>query len=309
MLKPELNKFYNNKINIIKKKYQKDIILINTNFSTANPIVGKDKIKSFFINEPTYTKETKKILLKRINTLTAVVDDYIKAIKKISKIFSDKQIIIRPHPSESEDKYHKSFNDYSNIYITKKGNVHEWILASDCMIHYDCTTGIEGLLANKPVISYLPKFDKDIVALLPINLSKKCYSANELINVLNDIYNDNYYNNISNSDMHVFEQTVHNVKKSSIKIIAHYFSDVLNKSYTKVSNVNRVKIILLDLVGSLKSIIKLLIVKNSSISKNKFGVLSKKEIKGKLKLLKKINKFNYKFKINKHDSFVEIRRK
>ena len=302
LIKPKFKQFYDNKVFLLKKQFQEGFILINTSFSAGNPVVGKEELTKFFNNEPSYTNDTKKLLLKKINTFGNVVVDYIDAIKKIALIFPNKHIVIRPHPSESIDIYYDNLSDYKNIYITKKGNVHEWILASDCVIHYDCTTGMEALLAGKFVISYLPQFEEDIIAWLPVELSNKCYNTNELINCLANIFNGNYKTNISDSILNDWKNIVHNVEHFSGEIISNSLREVIfetvNRKIDIRQNFNDSFQIVVPL---LKMIIKKVINRTDklSISQQKFGVLSKSETSYKLNKLRKISHYNYKIKLKK----------
>lgn len=87
-----------------------------------------------------------------------VFSSFVKMIKEIAYKFSDELFILRPHPSESKKFYEDAFYFFDNVQVVKKGDVRPWIKAAKNIIHSDCTTGVEGILAGKPVLNYKPAF-------------------------------------------------------------------------------------------------------------------------------------------------------
>ena len=71
------------------------------------------------------------------------------------------------------DGYLSKSLTFNNIEVIRKGSVREWIVNAEAIIHYDCTTGIESLIAGKNVISFCPFYDENLVASLPIEISTK----------------------------------------------------------------------------------------------------------------------------------------
>ena len=74
----------------------------------------------------------------------------------IGEVFPRTNIIVRPHPMEDFTSYERAFSSYPNIHVVHEGNIIKWLLAADIIIHNGCTSGIEGFLLEKPIISYLP---------------------------------------------------------------------------------------------------------------------------------------------------------
>ena len=63
---------------------------------------------------------------------------------------------------EKMEIYKKEFKEFNNIEIIREGSAREWIVNSEAVIHYDCSTGIEALIARKNVISFCPFYDEKI---------------------------------------------------------------------------------------------------------------------------------------------------
>jgi hypothetical protein len=65
-------------------------------------------------------------------------------------------MVLRPHPSESLEFYRLAFTYFKNVVVTNEGSVLKWIRSADLVVHSNCTTGIEAVLAGRPVLNLLP---------------------------------------------------------------------------------------------------------------------------------------------------------
>lgn len=300
MLKPKYRYFFKYRISYLNKNY-KDFILINTNFSAGNPVIGKNKIKEYWNNELTLTDETKKSLFEKMVFQECLIEDFIYVVKLLSKSFTNKKFVVRPHPSESETIYLKAFKGCPNIYVSKYGNVAEWILASAGVIHYDCTTGMEAVLAGKPTISYIPRQNERILAWLPIELSLKVNDANGLLRSVNDIFEGKYQHRLEQKVIKQWGEIVNNVNESSSEIIAGELFKYNSLSTTRKLPLqyglyyDRYLSFVLVIIRRLKR--KLIERKNPFNKLNKFENCRKKEVISKMRLLLEIEKFDVKFKV------------
>ncbi|MBN1849826.1 MAG: hypothetical protein JW932_14710 [Deltaproteobacteria bacterium] len=156
-------------------------ILINTNFSLYNHFYGRDFVTNTMKGQGRIKdREDKNFYIKWSDYLGEMYHLFLDMIRDLSLNFSDYTIIIRPHPSEN----HQTWKDFSrklpNVEVFHKGNVIEWIMASDVLIHNGCTTGVEAYILGKPVLSYCPITSETYDSILPNALSKKCSSLDEL---------------------------------------------------------------------------------------------------------------------------------
>jgi len=171
-----------NKIKIKYKKY----ILVTSRFAHINPNLPKlndvDKL------DKTYLFTSEKIYKK-----------FIKLTIDLSKRFKSMDIIYRPHPSENINKAKSFFKNYNNVKVVYDGNVAPWILGSTLIIHNRCTTGLEGLLLKKPVISFDPINYKSIHSKFFEILGFRCNTSQKVINMAEKIIEKkkpfNKYNN------------------------------------------------------------------------------------------------------------------
>ncbi len=82
--------------------------------------------------------------------------DFVVAVKEIAKTNPDYTIVLRPHPSESLDFYKEALKPFKNIQVIRSGSVLGWIRSAEVVVHTNCTTGVEAILAGRPTINFLP---------------------------------------------------------------------------------------------------------------------------------------------------------
>jgi hypothetical protein len=95
--------------------------------------------------------------------------------------------LIRPHPSERFDPWNDLAEQYENVVVNADGNVHEWILASKVLVHFNCTTGIEAYYLDVPSIAYPKAASTAYVQPLPNGLSLQVLNCHELVSLIDEI--------------------------------------------------------------------------------------------------------------------------
>jgi surface carbohydrate biosynthesis protein len=82
--------------------------------------------------------------------------DLVVLVKETSLAYPDYTIVLRPHPSENLTFYRQAFSRLENVVVRRDKSVLNWIRAAALVIHSNCTTGIEAVLAGRPVLNLLP---------------------------------------------------------------------------------------------------------------------------------------------------------
>lgn len=150
-----------------------NFILINTNFGLGNNVKG-DK---FVINN--YGSRFPQIE-SLITYQQKQVNNFVNLCKALSKAL-DQKIILRPHPEENIDKYKQELSGYSNVHVISEGSVIPWIMASEVMIHHDCTTGLECAMLGKNSIAYTKDLNKDLTTNIPLRISYQYDSVDNIV--------------------------------------------------------------------------------------------------------------------------------
>jgi surface carbohydrate biosynthesis protein len=82
--------------------------------------------------------------------------DFVFFVKAIADKYPKRRLVLRPHPSESIEFYKAAFSTVANVTVVRDGDILSWLRGADLILHSDCTTGIEGVIAGRPVVNYLP---------------------------------------------------------------------------------------------------------------------------------------------------------
>ena len=82
--------------------------------------------------------------------------EFVIYAKELADAYPSRKIVIRPHPSEGLLFYRQAFAQHPNVEVMREGNVLNWIRGADVVVHSNCTTGIEAVLADRPVLNLLP---------------------------------------------------------------------------------------------------------------------------------------------------------
>ena len=170
--RPELRGMFAEKVSRLKRKHG-PFILVTTKFSRYNGIsedyekkianarrIGK-VLTSDHEDEMRGLREFHKIGF----------ESFVKLIHELSQRHPDFTIVVRPHPSENHDRWHEVTAGLPNVKVIFDGNVIEWIMASEILIHNNCTTGVEAYFLGKAAISYRPISDPRFDMYLPNALS------------------------------------------------------------------------------------------------------------------------------------------
>ncbi len=86
----------------------------------------------------------------------AVYRAFVEMLADLSARFSDRQIIIRPHPSENPSAWKQAAKGLDNIYVHYDAELIPWLMAADAVIHNGCTTALETAILGRPAIMYRP---------------------------------------------------------------------------------------------------------------------------------------------------------
>lgn len=176
LLRQELRPFHQVQVDRIRSIYG-PFILINTRWSLNNNIDGAERVKQQIeagdfgpphVLKQFYDQDVK------------IYHGFQDMIQAVAKRFPDKLFIIRPHPSESLVPWQQLAQNFDNVRVVREGNVHQWILASELVIHHGCTTAIESFFLEIPCVSYHPIDNEKFVHGLPEAVSYQVHDLETL---------------------------------------------------------------------------------------------------------------------------------
>jgi surface carbohydrate biosynthesis protein len=94
-------------------------------------------------------------------------------------------LVIRPHPSEDHNFWRQVAEVSPRILVRYDGPLTPWMLASSAVVHSNCTTGVEALVAGVPAIGYAP-LDDAAFSMLPDAVSHRVESDDALVDATID---------------------------------------------------------------------------------------------------------------------------
>ncbi len=201
LLRPELHAYYNSDVERIKKAYG-DFILVNTNFNHVNafsPVQNLFKPPEKPGEPPPFGRAAKGMSRAYAEGLRdhkqSIFKDFQQMIPALDAAFPHYHIVVRPHPTESQEIYHDIASRCQRVKVTNDGNVVPWLLATKALVHNSCTTGVEAQVMGVPAITYRASINETYdfgFYRLPNLTSHPCYNLDELIMNLKHILNGEF---------------------------------------------------------------------------------------------------------------------
>ena len=227
-------------------------------------------------------------------------------------------IVIRPHPGMETEKvknFFESYKKFNNVKVIADGDLIDQISNSDFIIHTGCTSGVEGTLNKKNVITYLPndnlmKDSKDVKFLT--EMGKIFYKKDTIIKYIKrNSKKKSIQKNTINKNLNKIKKRVL-IDKQSFKRISE---EIENLSFRKTNNsfkdINYKKLNFLK--KDIKLIVKNKIKKILNIPSHKtafelkFPPFNKTNIIDRIELLNKGFNINTKYSLNFIDNrFLKI---
>lgn len=124
-----------------------------------------------------------------IADLKQVFTNYLAEIERLAAARPDHNILVRPHPFESEDVYRNALARHTNVEIDGTGSVLDRIRNAAAVIHLNCGTAIESVLLGRlPLqLEYLNTPTTAGHAALPARVSRQVTSFDELLGAVDHI--------------------------------------------------------------------------------------------------------------------------
>jgi surface carbohydrate biosynthesis protein len=154
-LLPDLRDIYRPDAERIHERFGQ-FLLVNTNFGRINPFkkgadtVGQMASRGVIDNE--HLAKLRAISKYKIRQMTLLREMLVWIAAE--GIFE--RVVVRPHPTENHDDWREWAAPFG-IEVRFEGSANNWMLAADCILHTGCTTGIEGLLLDRPIASFIPE--------------------------------------------------------------------------------------------------------------------------------------------------------
>jgi surface carbohydrate biosynthesis protein len=159
LLRRELRSIFAEEAAELRRRYG-GFILVNSNLGFTNSHKGNvDEIIQSLIDQGkidpsnhAFMAELRDLERMEDDNRTALLD----LLPALASAFPAHKIIVRPHPSENVEVWQKWTRSMPNLAIVREGSATAWILASQVLVHTNCTTGVEAIALDKPALCLVP---------------------------------------------------------------------------------------------------------------------------------------------------------
>lgn len=163
VLQPDLRCVHSHRAEEIRRELGR-FILVNTNFARVNPFSrGLDLIDGWRLRGLIREGEEVDFLRRHAEFKQRQMDGLHALLKDLASSPAIDKIVVRPHPGENHDIWREWAKPLDKVVIRYEGSANDWIMAAEALLHPGCTTGIEALLLDRPVFSYVPEPDGEFV--------------------------------------------------------------------------------------------------------------------------------------------------
>jgi surface carbohydrate biosynthesis protein len=184
LLRPEWRRFHQPAVDAIRREHGTRLLLVNTNHAFANHYRGKAGVSKLLDKYPLGSQSDFQrgwFAFQQRN-----LDLYKAIIPALCRAFPQHTIIVRPSPSENHAMWTDFLRDLPHARMSARGNVHPWILAAEAVVHFNCTTGVEAYLLDKPAIAVRAETNDAYEAELPKALSRHASGPDEVVALVRD---------------------------------------------------------------------------------------------------------------------------
>lgn len=182
LLRSPYNKIYDVRAKAIAERYG-DFVLVNTNFGPGNysPNFGFTYHEHMRYFGRISTQDEEVYYSERTKYFEKLFFDYVEMVGRLAEKIFPLKVIVRPHPVEDHERWRRLLSGFENVHIVFEGSAIDWIVASKCLIHTGCTTGVESFILEKPIFRYNKALRLDMESNLPNSLGESFVYLDELV--------------------------------------------------------------------------------------------------------------------------------
>jgi surface carbohydrate biosynthesis protein len=185
LVRRELHGLYAQEIAGIKQRFGQ-FILIDTNFSSFNPIISLHDLKQRSVakkNIPVAGEQEQ--FQKRQLHRKIIYQHFLADLPLFTAAHPELKFVVRAHPAENEETWTRQFEGQSNVSVVREGSSVPWLVAASALIHNGCTTAVEAAIIGKTPIAYCPVIALGEESALPNPISHRARDLKELAIAVN----------------------------------------------------------------------------------------------------------------------------
>jgi surface carbohydrate biosynthesis protein len=161
-LLPGVRCVYDQEAGAIRETFGR-FVLVNTNFGRPNPFRRDEDTVARMIARGLISEGDEADFIRRHVTFKRRqmlgLQDLLRDLATSGAV---EKIVVRPHPVENHDVW-REWARPLDVEVRYEGSANNWMMAADAIVHPGCTTGMEGLLLDRAVFSYVPEADSEFI--------------------------------------------------------------------------------------------------------------------------------------------------
>ena len=156
-------------------------ILVISRFSRSNPFaISRDDVPEVVRRKFHLDPAAMPFVEKYLAHWHALFDRFLPMVGLLARHFSDRAVVVRPHPSENFETWRALARTCPNLAVKADGTAVDQAARAALVIHNGCTTGLEAALIGRPVLAFTPLTSPECEVVLPNAVSTHCDSEEAL---------------------------------------------------------------------------------------------------------------------------------
>jgi len=156
-------------------------ILVTSRFARSNPFaVSREDVPEVVQRKFRLDPGDMPFVEKYLAYWHALFDRFLPMVSLLARRFSDRTIVVRPHPSENFETWRSLARTCPNLVVETDGTAVDQAARAALVIHNGCTTGLEAALIGRPVLAFTPLTSPECDVALPNAVSTCCDSEEVL---------------------------------------------------------------------------------------------------------------------------------
>jgi hypothetical protein len=102
------------------------------------------------------SKEAEEAYYRNIQKDIFMVRSAVFSLRELAAKYRNVNFVIRPHPLDNESYWREAIGKHENIHVIYRDVLTPWIAGAKAIIHNSCSSALEAVIQDIPVISYVP---------------------------------------------------------------------------------------------------------------------------------------------------------
>ena len=160
------HQYYSEHVSALESLYG-DFVLCSDNFAVEHRQGDNYVIPKFNVSS-SQNETNSRLFDESVLLASNRRDAYAAILHSLQKKFPTTQFVLRPHPIADPRWWLDQFWKYRNFHLSYHHSIEPWLHACKALISFGCTTSVQAIIANKPVIEVSPSDVDDVKSMVKL---------------------------------------------------------------------------------------------------------------------------------------------